>query len=222
MNFVQLVENLRVECGVSGSPLVTVQTVSGEMLRLRNWIADAWNEIQVSRQEWKFLRAQFSFNTQANKQQYTLADLSLTNLDMWKQNSFWIYDPAIGIADQMPFNPLPWDDFREMYIRGSQTPQKPQRFALATDDSIWLGPLPDNVYTISGEYWTDPVQLSADLDTPSMPVQFHKLVVYEAMKKFAGYDAATEVYQRAVNEGSHMRTMLEIKQLPPVTIDGGF
>jgi hypothetical protein len=53
-------------------------------------------------------------------------------------------------------------------------------------------------------------------------VQFHKLVVYEAMKKFAGYDAATEVYQRAVNEGSHLRTMLEVSQLPAITIDGGF
>jgi hypothetical protein len=222
MNFVQLVENLRVECGVSGTPLVTVQNLNGELLRLKTWIADAWNEIQVSRQEWKFLRAKFSFNTTANKQNYSLADLNLNNLDMWKQNSMWIYDPAIGLGDQQPFNPMPWDDFREVYVRGTQTPAKPMRFTIADDDSLWIGAVPDKAYTISGEYWTDPVQLSADNDTPAMPVQFHKLIVFEAMKKFAGYDAAAEVYQRAVNEGSHMRTMLEIKQLPPVTIDGGF
>jgi hypothetical protein len=211
-----------VECGASGSPLVTVQSVNGEMLRLKNWIADAWNEIQVSRQEWKFLRAKFTFNTQANKQQYSLAEMGVANLDMWKQNSFWIYNPTFGLSDQMIFDPLPWDDFREAYIRGQQTAMRPQRFALDADDSIWLGPLPDDVYTVSGEYWTDPVQLVADTDTPAMPVQFHKLVVYEAMKKFAGYDAATEVYQRAVNEGSHLRTMLEVSQLPAITIDGGF
>lgn len=222
MNFVQLVENLRVECGVSGTPIASVQSLSGELGRLKTWIADAWNEIQVSREEWKFLRAKFSFSTQANKQQYTLADMGVTNLDIWKQNSFWIYDPDLGLSDQMIFNPLRWDDFREIYVRGQQSPMRPQWFAIDADESIWLGPTPEKAYVISGEYWTVPTQLMLDADTPSMPKQYHKLVVYEAMKKFAGYDAATEVYQRAVNEGAHIRTMLEIRELPPVTIDGGF
>lgn len=222
MNFVDLVENLRVECGVSGSPVVSVQNLSGELLRLKNWIGDAWQAIQLKHQDWTFLRSDFSFVTTANKQSYTPTDVGIPTLDAYNQKSVWMYRNAAGLADQMPLGRMEWEHFRDMYIRGVQNPMRPIAFTVNPDKSLWLGATPDDVYTVSGECWIEPVVMAADTDTPVMPAKFHKLVVLEAMKKYAGYEAANEVMSRAVTESARFWTQLELQQLPPVTVAGAF
>ncbi|NUX58654.1 phage adaptor protein [Paraburkholderia youngii] len=221
MNYVQLVENLRVECGVSGSPLVTVQSLSGELLRLQNWINDAWQMIQLKHQDWYFLRSSFSFVTTAGVQSYTPATVGVPNLDAWNQESVWMYNNALGLADQMPLGRMEWEHFRNMFLRGVQNPMRPITFAVKPEDkSLWFGAIPDQQYTVSGECWTEPATLSADTDTPAMPAKFHKLIVLEAMKKYAGYEAANEIMARAMTEGAPLWTQLEIQQLPQVTVAG--
>lgn len=222
MNFVQLVESLRIECGVSGSPIVSVQNLSGELARLKMWIGDAWDELQTGRPDWKWLFSEFSFSTIASTQRYTATDAGVPNLDIWKQDSFWMYNESFGLSDQMPLAEMRWDHFREMYIRGVQYPLRPMCYSVNPDKSIWLGPLPDAAYTISGECWNNPVSLAADADAPLMPARFHKAVVYKAMAKYAGYEGASEVMERALTEGGPLYTKLEIDQLPPITIAGGF
>lgn len=221
MNFVQLVESLRVECGVSGAPLTTIMSVGGELLRLRNWIIAAWNDIQTKHTDWNFLRANFQFNTTASKQSYSLADAGVPTLDTWNQESIWLYDPAIGISDERPLGRMSWEHFRRMYMMGSQIPAKPIAFTInPLDKSISFGSLPDSAYTIVGECWTEPVALFNDADTPAMPAKFHQLIVYEAMKKYAGYEAASEVMARAESEGKVLWNQLVIQQLPQVRIGG--
>ena len=67
MNFLQLVNQLRVECGVSGPPLTTVagQIAGSENARMVSWIQQAWIDIQTSKEDWLFLREPFVFNTVA-------------------------------------------------------------------------------------------------------------------------------------------------------------
>lgn len=227
MTYVELTDRLRVECGVSGSTLLTVQNLSGELQRLANWIADAWNEIQTSRDDWQFKRQGFSFTTIANQQSYTVnGDLArqrtATGFADWKEDSFWIYNTALGVSDQEPIAKMDWDWFREMYIRGPQNAQRPMTYSIDPQFTLWFGPLPDTTYNITGEYWTQPFALSLDTDVPTMPNRFHMLIVYEAMKKYAGYEAASEVYQRGVTEGGKLWAQLEKDQLPPVRVQGGF
>ena len=222
MNFVELVEDLRIECGVSGSPLITVQNLNGELARLRKWILDAWNMIQLKHQDWTFLRSNFTFQTTANKQSYTPTEAGVPTLDLWQQDSFWMYQTSRGITDQMPLGAMPWEHFRRMYVMGVQAPMRPMAFAVAPDKSLWLGSTPDAAYTITGEYWRDPQALALDADVPLMPAKYHKLIVLEAMKKYAGYEAAAEVLNRAATEAAPLWGALTIDQLPQVTIAGGF
>lgn len=222
MNLVDLVENLRVECGVSGSPIITAQALSGELLRLKNWINDAWAAIQLRHQDWAFLRSNFSFVTTPSKQSYTPTDTGVPTLDAYNQQSVWMYSNALGLADQMPLGRMEWEHFRSMYLRGAQSPMRPICFAINPDKSLWLGSIPDAAYTITGECWLEPAAMSADTDTPAMPAKFHKLIVLEAMKRYAGYEAANEVMARAVTEGKPLWNDLEIQQLPQVTVAGGF
>jgi hypothetical protein len=222
MNFVDLVEKLRIECGVSGSPVLSVQNLSGELLRLKNWIADAWDELQAAHQDWKFLHQTFSFSTTANKRQYTYIDAGIASFDIWDQSSFWIYNVSFGVSDQQPIGQMPWHNFREMYIRGVQTPMRPMCYSVAPDKSLWFGPLPDIPYNITGEYWVLPSAMVNDTDTPAgLPLRFHRCIVYGAMKKYAGYEGAAEVMARAQSEGTPLWNNLELDQLPIITIAGG-
>lgn len=222
MNFVDLVEDLRIECGVSGSPLITVQSLGGELARLKKWIGDAWNVIQLKHQDWKFLRANFSFVTTTGKQSYSLVDAGVPTLDLWERDSVWMYQTSRGVVDQMPIGDMAWEHFRRMYIMGAQATMRPMAYAInPTDKSFWLGNAPDSSYTITGEYWTLPQALAADADIPALPARFHKLIVLEAMKKYAGYEAANEVMNRATSESIPLWNALVIDQLPQVMIAGG-
>lgn len=62
--------------------------------------------------------------------------------------------------------------------------------------NLHLWPTPDSVYTLELRYWALPSPLVADTDTPSLPSDFHDLLVYWALKR--GYaaedDPATAQY----------------------------
>lgn len=232
MNFVQLTERLRYECGVSGTQLTTVQNLNGELLRLRNWIRDAWQELQQERSDWKFMKKPFSFVTEAGVQRYSLSVVQDVNgsidIDRYKQNSFSIDPPTdTDRMQEQPLGMMAYDHFRNMYIVGYPVTdpgrwQRPMTATIDDDKSIAFGPCPDLAYTIRGECWINPQILDADTDVPIMPAKYHNVIVYRAMKKYAGFESANDVRVRSVQEGTAPELTLFNEQLPPVTIDGAF
>jgi hypothetical protein len=83
--------------------------------------------------------------------------------------------------------------------------------------SVLLGPIPDITdYTLRGKYWTKSIVLAADADIPACPDEYHMVIVYRALMKYAGYEAASEVKQAAVEEYSHLIRALEHNQLDAV------
>lgn len=219
--FVDLVEATRVECGVSGSKIVSVQNLSGSLNRIRQWVADAWYELQTSRDDWKWMYQYYEFSLTALKQKYTPAEAGVPNLNVWNEASFWIDNPAIGRGDQQPIGWMEWEHFREMYIRGNQSAQRPMCFTVHPNKSLYFGPLPDLPYAIACEAWTEPYQLVNDTDVPSMPEKFHGLLKYIAMGKYATYESANEVALAARNGATPLMQRLLNSQTPEVTVDGG-
>lgn len=231
MNFVDLVENLRVECGVSGAKLITVQSLSGELLRLKQWITDAWQELQLERTDWRFMRRPVSFVLTAGQQAYTLAQVQSVNanidIDIYKQDSFSIDLFGGDRSQEQPLGVMGFDHFRNMYVVGypASDPtrwQKPTLMAFDDARGIWFGPSPDAAYTIRGECWINPQILTLDTDVPIMPAKYHKVIVYRAMKKYAGYESANDVRVRALQEGKNPELTLFNEQLPQVIVDGAF
>jgi hypothetical protein len=235
MNFVDLTERLRYECGVSGTQLQTVQNLNGELLRLRNWIRDAWQELQQERTDWKFMKTPFSFSLTPGVQRYSLATVQAANasidIDMYKQDSFSLDLPGDTGTEarsaEVPLGVMAYNHFRNMYVVGypigdSTRWQQPMTAAIDDDRTLCFGPAPDLAYLIRGECWINPQILSADTDVPIMPAKYHNVIVYRAMKKYAGYESANDVRVRSVQEGNAPELTLFNEQLPQVTIDGGF
>jgi hypothetical protein len=219
MNFLQLVQRLRRECGVSGSDPVTVLNQTGEMKRLVDWINSAWMDIQNTHADWFFLRTPVSFNSVVGQQSYTAAQAGITALGSYKIDSFRLYSQSLGASNEMILPFKPYDDFRNLYMFGANRTlqQRPVFFTVDQQKNFLLGPLPDDVYVVNGEYYLQPSEMAANADTPSMPSQYHMAIVYRAMMHYGEYEAAPEVYQHGEIEFQKLMFRMEVDQLPQLS-----
>ena len=222
MTFLELVNRLRVECGVSGPALSTVagQLAGSENARMVAWIQQAWIDIQTSKEDWLFLREPFQFNTVTQQQIYTPAQagITLTDFGNWKRDSFRCSSVGSNYADEQLLNYMEWTTFRNLYIYANMrfTYARPVVVTIDPHKNLGFGAIPDIPYVIVGEYYTQPVPLALDADEPAIPTRFHMMIVYRAMMYYAGYEAAPEVMSRGEFEYKRLASRLEIDQLPTV------
>ncbi len=229
MNYLQLCQRLMIECGISGTLSTTAGVTGAERVRVTTWIAAAWAEIQGKHDDWGFMRASYlnpqgvtgtagiSFPTVAGRPVNTLVQLGLTTITKWDEYSFRVYQTAAGVNSETFLDPISYDDWRDAYMYGAlRTVQtRPVAVAISPDLGVCLGPPPDGTYTVEGDYWVDVQQLTSDNQIPQgIPARFHMCIVYEAMKKYAGYEAAEEVMGRAKMEGGPLYTQMEALYMP--------
>lgn len=225
LTFLQLVNRVRRECGVSGGELLTLQSgLTIEQTRFKDWVNDAWNDLQVMREDWLWMRAQFSFETGAGVQNYSLSDIGATDLGDWQRGSFRCYTTSVGPADEQILPFMEYQTWRNVYLYGTMrtTQTRPVVLTVMPDRTLSTGPVPDGVYTILGEYTRAPVALAADSDAPStsanpLPERFQMIVVYRAMKAFATFAVAPEIYDRAMREERRLMQQLLSYGVPTIT-----
>lgn len=204
---------------------VTNQT--GENLRLVEWIKQAWTELQDRHPNWRWMRSTWSVNTTSGDDTYAGTDCTDTRLSatVTRFKRWWPLDgegysnvksylQSSGVGGEGWLRYLPWNSFRAIYKIGTQNNGQPAHFTIDPQNNLVLGPKPDGIYVVSGEYQMSAQVLAADADTPEMPSDYHQLIVYDAMRKFAGNGVAPEIMSRAITEGNRLLRQLEIDQLP--------
>ena len=216
MNLLQLVNQARVECGVSGPALTTAVGQTGESGRMVAWVVQAWTDIQTSKEDWLFMRESFDFNTTANVWEYSPTDAGLTDFGNWKRDSFRCASDLTLFRDEQLLNYMEWTTFRNLYRYANMrnTTARPVVVSIMPNKDLAFGSTPDGIYVIDGEYYTQPVTLAADADTPLLPTRFHMAIVYRSMMYYAGYEAAPEVMARGDFEYRRLYSRMEIDQLP--------
>ena len=221
--FLQLANTLRIEAGVSGPALTTCQGQSGEMLRLVNWIAGAWMDIQRKHTDWEWLRLKFSFQTNivTNQQIYApLTDCGIANFGDWKRDSLRIYTTSIGYGNEMILPFCDYDDFRNLYMYGSNRANymRPSMYSVDPQKNIVLGGPPDLTgYTINGEYYQVATPLVNDADVPILDSQYHDAIVWKALIKYGEYEAAEDALSRGKAEYGDLIAKMEANRLRTVT-----
>lgn len=222
LNYLQLTKRLQMECGVSGAPYATVQNLTGEPLRLATWINAAWLDIQAIHEDWQWLRVSTSFVTVSGQGQYTLAQCNTTNFGLWQRDTFRNYNTAAGTSTEIFMPYVDYEEWRDGYLFGAlrQTKTRPFVASIAPDKSICLGPIPDVGYTVTADYFTKPVDLVLDADTPTIPDKFNMAIVYRAMMFYGDYEAAPEVISRGASEFHKQLRRMECDRLPEVMTCG--
>lgn len=222
MNFLQLCQRTREKCGISGSGPAAVTGQSGEMLRVVNWVNEAWMEIQNSRTNWMWMRGEFTFNTVAAQQAYTLTDAGVAATHShWWIDTLRIYRTDVGVNDEQHLHKTDYAAFRDVYQFSARMNGRPTAVAERPwDQALLLGPVPEQIYTVVGEYQKKATEMAANIDVPSLPTQYHMLIVYEAMTKYAAYEAAPEVMAGVQTSYSEIKSALYDNQQPDFSLGG--
>ncbi len=222
MNYLQLVNRARTECGVSGGDLVTISGQTGEAARFTGWINSAYVDIQSSKEDWEWMRSDVTFNLVAEQYSYTPTEAGIgTTFANWKRNSFRCSTSGNNYGDEQLLNFIDWTTFRDLYQYSNMrtTYSRPVVLSVKPNKDLAFGPSPDQAYVIDAEYYKKPVEFSSDSDEPALPDRFHMLIVYRAMMFYGGFEAAPEVYQRGEFEFKRLMDRLTLDQLP-TTVSG--
>lgn len=226
MNYLQLVNRARRECGVTGGDLVDLTTtVTTETQRFKDWVNEAWRDLQLHKPDWEWMRFPLSFPTVVGQAAYTRAQANAPTAADWRLDSFRAYRTSTGATDEQILPYMEYPTWRNVYQFGNMRTQtgRPVAITFTPDHTLSIGPLPDDIYTVVGEYYKAPADLVSATDDPSvlmnLPERFHMLIVYGAMKQFASFEAAAEVYSRAETEYRRLMNRLNFYGLPAI-IDG--
>ena len=186
------------------------------MARVVDWVSGAYQDIQNKRTSWRFLKNDFSFQTIAGTQNYTPAAVSLPEHASWVKEDIRIYKSA---EDETFLQYLPWAVFREAYLFGvHRTAQgRPTVVSVTPHNALAFSQLPDDAYTVTGEYYKRAQTMTANADTPLFPDRFHMIIVWRALMFYGAYAAADEKYAHGQNEFKTMLPALELDQLEDFT-----
>lgn len=215
MQFIDIVKRLRQEAGIAGTGPTTVTAQTGELRRLVDWVASSWNDIQISKQDWLWMRGDFQFTCVPSQRIYTPAEAGIAT----RFSSWHLHSTRLGLTqnDETSLDVVSYDTFRAAYIIGPQVSGRPINVTTTPAMSLGIGYTPDQAYVVKGEYQKTPQALTSDSDVPEMPAQFHEAILYSALKKYARYMAAPEIYADADENYRRIYNLLCIHQLPTVT-----
>lgn len=223
MTFLELCQRTAVECGITRS-LSAVTGQSGRMLDVVNWVNTAWEMIQNKHPNWHFMRSGFTLNTIAADGDYppdeftdTRSTALISNFSSWILDSFKIYDSTVGVAEQAPFRHIGYPRFIDHYRTGAVATNRPAAFTVRPYDSaILLGPAPNGIFVLTGEYWRAASAMAANGDEPGMPAQFHMAIVWQAVQLYAMNEEAPTLIATSGNSLATYMSRLENNQLPEI------
>lgn len=218
MTFLELCQRVRQEAGISGTGPSSVVSQSGENKRIVDWVNSAWEDIQLARPDWFWMRSDFSFQTVVDQYAYTPVQAGIASrFSNWDTDSISTYLTSTGVADESGLNYIDYASYRDQFLTGVQTASRPIACSISPVLSLLIGYRPNAVYTVHGEYFKAPQTLSAGTDTPEMPSQFHMAIVYRALMLYARYEAAAEIYSDAELNYRRLIKRIELSQLPDIS-----
>jgi len=213
MNFLQGVQRLRIEAGISGSGPTSVVGQVGELSELVEWYNSAYEDIQNLHRNWRFLWGEFSFDLIIDTVSYTAAAAGYSDLNEWKLDDVRVY---LDSADEDQLIYEIWDDFKAVRQIGTVSTGRPTHFSISPNNSIAFWPTPDQTYTAVGEYYKSAETLSGNTDEPIFPSQYHMAIVWRALMFYAAGLSAAEKYTHGHTEYRRIMRAMEVTQLPQI------
>ena len=229
MTFLELVQDAALKSGTfpSKTSITSVVSQGGRKGQIVDYVRQAWEDIQTSKRDWFWLRAEFTSSAIVDGDgEYTATDLGVAtrfsrwrfNEDRWERSGWTIYKTASGLSDESPLAFMPWDEFRECYLEGVQTKGKPLHFTISPTRAVRLGPVPDGSYTLRGERMKRFQTLAADGDVPECPEDYHSVIVWTALTMLTEVDEALVQLQTWRGRAAAAYSLLSLDQSPGISM----
>jgi len=189
VNFLQLCQKVRRQGAVSGTGPASVLNQTGDYARIVEWVNDAWRFVQNERR-WNWMWDTTTLATVADQQTYSAA----SDCDFLRSNAK-CYKDSDGSRSEYWLTYMPYAEFHRNYLKGSYDASAPKVITRSPDGNLLLHPTPDDVYTVTYQYYRLPSDLSGNTDEPAMPERYHDLIVYKALQYLGEYEAAPGILQ---------------------------
>lgn len=213
MNYLELVKRTARECGITNRNIVTLDNASGEVLRIKEWVVSAYEDIQNQRR-WDWLWRYAAKPLVIGTNEYSpSADWLISPLE-WSPETVMLSDPAIGATDRQRLYFSPWAEFVSNYIAPEAQTGRPTVFTIRPDGYVVFNVLPDKAYVFEGEYYKTSDVLVDGADVPSMPSQHHMAIVWGAVMLYAQYEEAGVLYQMAATNVARFIGLMMVTELP--------
>lgn len=226
--FLQICQRTVRECRIAqgkGLLPVTVDSQTGMMLKVVDWVAEAWFQVQALHDNWRYMRRECSFPVVGGVAEYSTVDCGIDagTFNRWILRSFRSYPTAVGFPGEIPLGDLDYDAWRNTYKLGTwrTTQSRPIYVTQLPSNGLGLGPTPLDGFTILGDFYIAPVRMEVDGDVPLLPIAHsYMIIVYKAMMEFGLSESAPEVYERGQLGYGTLRGELERDQLPSLQLGG--
>lgn len=205
--FLQLCQTARRECGITSSGPAAVTSQSGILEKVVNWVADADQEIQGRWFDWDFLHySDWSHTTITG-----IAAVSApSTLGTWDVDSFYL---DYSTNDYKHLSVMDYREWRDTLRQGVKTNAMPDMVIIKPDLSLILEAPPDDAYTLTADYWTKPVKMTANTDTSPIPEEYERVIVARAKIAYAESQGVGEILAAAQIEFDDLLDKLEAKYL---------
>lgn len=193
MNYLQLCQRTVRESGTISGDVTPAKVTeqSGRLLKVVQWVAEAWRQVQNLHDDWCFMRGEFAGAVTDGAPRYTAASFNIARFSRWitDPRSVTIYETARGKADESELRFMPWSDYRINFDRGVQQKNRPRVYSISPAGEFCLGPVPNAGFTVRGEYQKSAQNLAANDDVPELPdASLHTVIVWKALLLLAQYD----------------------------------
>ena len=198
MNKLQIAQLINTLAGTQGT-VDTTEGTSGYQATLVEFLDQAYNDIQIFRESWKFMQG--------------TVDIPL-NIAL---NTFSSDDIAKGtriIYDKRVLKEIPY----EVWVLRDHPANKPVEWTVNPyTDELEFNTL-DGTYIVTLQYQKVPDELTSNLDTPLLPKRFHGIIAYKALiglgSYLGNYDLITKYSNKySIELGALMRSQVPVKFL---------
>ncbi len=204
--FLELCNKVRQECKIPGV-MTSTAGQTGIFLDVVTWTADADNLIQTKWFDWNFLWSQWSTPTIVSTANY----VAPTDLNQWDKESIFL-DYSTATFTQL--KELKHKTWRKGVRNGVLVDNRPAYFVRMPNKSLTLSPVPDGVYSLSADYFKQPVRMSDNADTSDIPEQFEQAIIELAKFRYAEDQGSQVLLNNANEEFAFWLSQLEKAELP--------
>jgi hypothetical protein len=195
--YIELCNQVNNTIGLQGS-IADVTAPRGIQKNITDAVSSAWVDIQTMREDWTFMNAEISsFMTVEDKVVYTPVEVfgstvAAANLSVYKTKRGFF-------RNQVMLSYLPWED---LPFADNTQKAPPMWYSIDPGTNNLHFQRPDDAHNIVIRYRRAPQILSENTDTPNIPEQFQRAIVYKAIQKVATYLGNAGLYQNYSVEGN--------------------
>lgn len=210
MDFLSLCRRLRQETGISNTGPSNVTGQTGDMLRLVDWIQEAWMRLQALHTDWNWMWREGTLSVSQGSSVLTLpTDLQRLDLETVR---------LVQGSESRSLSFVEYADLRDSLHTLVQA--NPTQFTIRPDGKLLLNAQADQAYTLEFEYFARPSELAESISSPGIAEEYQMIIVWSALMEYAIFDEAPELYQKGENNYTRILTELETRTLPHIQFAG--